>query len=535
MQKYLTLPAITALVRVGAVERAWELFEAGGHAARLDDPAALAVKGRLLKARGRLATDEARRALMAQAGAAYGAAHRLSPAPYLAINAATLHLLAGEAEEATKVAKDVLALLDAPEPPADTPYFLAATRAEALLLLGRRDEAELAMTLAASHDPDGWDDRAATLTQMCEIAAAQGADAAWLDRFAPPASLHFAGHMGMAAGGLAEAQLAESLNGMLAGLNPGFAWGALAAGADLVIAEHLLEAGCEVHAVLPCPAAEFEAQSVAPAGAEWTERFRAVLPRCASLRVACPQASAAHDPLATAHAGELAIGGAILNAARLGAKAAQLIITDQHGGGRNTARQADLWRAAHGEQLRLAIPRDAMVDSLFPAEQPEPSRQLVLVAALGIDELLCDPPPAPARIIVATAAINAALGGLPSGSVQAGTGRWDLVTDSVEQGLAALVAAGEACRDAGTPPPAIGATLVIGTVLPDPVTGQHIAYGAGPKTALNLMRQAPAGVILVSDALAVSLAARAQDAFVTELYLPDEANLGGAAHLLRRA
>ena len=36
-------------------------------------------------------------------------------------------------------------------------------------------------------------------------------------------------------------------------------------------------------------------------------------------------------------------------------------------------------------------------------------------------------------------------------------------------------------------------------------------------------------------ALAVSLAARAQDAFVTELYLPDEAVLGGAAHLLRRA
>lgn len=529
-----TLPAIIALARAGAVERGWELFEAGDHAARLDDPAALAVKGRLLKARARLVAGQARQALMAQAAAAYGAAHRLAPAPYLAINAATLQLLAGEPDQAAEGARTVLSLLDASDGPVDTPYFLAATRAEAMLLLGQRDAAEQALAEAVLRDPDGWDDRAATLAQLREIAAAQGAAAAWLDFYAPPTSLHFAGHMGIAAGGPAEARLTKELSDLLAELRPGFAWGALAAGADLIIAEGLLAAGCEVHAVLPCPAAEFEAQSVAPAGAEWAARFRAVLPRCASLRVACPYSTTVHDPLATAHAGELAIGGTVLNAARLSAKAAQLIVTDQDGGGRNTARQAALWRESLGKQMRLTIPRDAVVESLFPPEQDQPSRRLVLVAAIAVDELASDPPPSPPEIAAMVAPVAQALDLLPPGSVRPDVGQWNLVSGDIELGLAALTAIGDACRIAGTPPPAIGAHLAISTVLPDPATGTLIAYGLAAQTARNLMLQAPAGVVLVSDPLAVSLAARSIGTFATELYLPDETELGGSAHLLRK-
>lgn len=511
------------------------MFEAGGHAARLDDPAALAVRGRLLKAKGGLATGEARRALMAEAAAAYGAAHALSPAPYLAINAATLHLLGGEAEAAAEGARAVLALLDASEPAADTPYFLAATRAEASLLLGDRTGAGQAMEAAVRHDPDGWDDRACTLGQLRLIAAAQGQDDAWLDAYAPPPSLHFAGHMGLASGGAAEANLATELGEFLTDHSPGFAWGALAAGADLIIAEQLLDAGCEVHAVLPCPAGEFESQSVAPAGAEWAARFRSVLPRCATVRIACPHATTVHDPLATAHAGELAIGGAALNAARLGTRAMQLIITDEHGGGRNTARQAALWPAAFGRQTHITIPRDAMVEALFPPEMPEAERRLVLLASIAIDGLASDPARSPAEIAAVTAPVAQALELLPPGAIRAAPGLWDIVCEDVGLGLAALTAIGAACGAAGTTPPAIGAHLAIATVLPDPATGALIPYGLAPQLARELMRHAPAGVILASDALAVSLAARADTRFVTELYLPDEAELGGSAHLLRAA
>ena len=78
-----TLPQITALARAGAVGRGWALFVAGGHDQRGGDPAALAVKGRLLKGRGRLAAGAEGRLLFAEAAQAYAAAHAISPAPYI--------------------------------------------------------------------------------------------------------------------------------------------------------------------------------------------------------------------------------------------------------------------------------------------------------------------------------------------------------------------------------------------------------------------------------------------------------------------
>ena len=117
-----SLPVIAALARSGAVRRAWELFEAGGWAAQTDDPAALSLKGRLLKDRARAAVSaEERAALFGAAASAYAAAQALAPAPYRAINAATARLLAGDPAGATLGAQAVLDLLDAPTPPADTP------------------------------------------------------------------------------------------------------------------------------------------------------------------------------------------------------------------------------------------------------------------------------------------------------------------------------------------------------------------------------------------------------------------------------
>jgi tetratricopeptide (TPR) repeat protein len=523
-----TLPAIAALVRSGAVDRGWALFEAGGYGARTADPAALAVKGRLLKARARCASGAARAGLMAQAAAAYGAAHALDPAPYLAINAASLSLLAGDQANAAAGAQAVLALLDAPVPPADTPYFLAATRTEALLLLGDQTGAVAVLEQAILHDPDGWDDRASTLAQLREVLAAQGRDAAWLSRFAPPANLHFAGHMGFAAGGGAEAALSAQLAGALPTGRFGFAWGALAAGADIVIAEHLLTAEAELHAVLPCPADQFEAQSVAPAGAQWAERFRALLPRLASLRVAATGAGSAHDPLATAHAGELAIGGALNNARRLGTAAAQLIVVDESGGGANTARQAALWREDLGAQVRLTVPRDAAVEALFPAERPDPARALALHVAVGLDGLNGGALPSSDQIAALTAPISAALSALPAGSVRAAPGLWEFAVTDLDQGLA-VIASLLALSPAS---PAIGAHLAISALVRDPASGALLPYGPAPGLARQLLQLAPAGSALASDALAVTLASRAPGSLCSGLYLPPKDALGGAIHTL---
>lgn len=523
-----TLPAIAALVRSGAVERGWALFEAAGYPARTADPAALAVKGRLLKARGRLAAPAQRAGFFAQAAAAYGAAHALAPAPYLAINAASLSLLAGDAVAAEAGARAVLALLDAPQPPADTPYFLAATRAEALLLLGDRNGAEAALDLAVQHDADGWDDRAATLAQLRDVSAQQAQDAAWLDRFAPPASLHFAGHMGLASGGAAEQDLVCRLHDTLLPGRFGFAWGALAAGADIVIAEHLLAAGTELHAVLPCPVDQFEAQSVAPAGAEWAARFRALLPRIASLRIAASGSGSAHDPLATAHAGELAIGGALNNASRLGAGVAQLIVTDEHGGGANTARQAALWRGDLGAQVRLTLPRDAAVEQLFPPEAPDPARALALHVAVGLDGLEGAEQPGSEQITTLIAPVAAVLAAIPAGSVRAEPGLWEFTATDPDLALSVIAR----LLRISPAPPSIGAHLAITMLVKDPVSGTLVPYGLAPNLARQLQQLAPAGLALASDALAVTLAARLPGALRSELYLPDEPDLGGAVHSL---
>lgn len=528
--KTASLPMIAALLRAGAVDRAASLFEAGGFAANQADPAALAVKGRLLKAYARRAPVVRRQELMGQAAEAYAAANALAPAPYLAINAATLHLLAGDGESAESGAQAVLDLLDAPVAPADTPYFLAATRAEARLLLGDEGGARLALAQAVAHDPDGWDDRASTLVQLREIIARQGGDPAWLDRFAPPVSLHFAGHMGLAAGGAGEAELAAELDRLLPQLNIGFAWGALAAGADIIIAERLMQSGVEVHAVLPCPPDRFVLQSVAPAGDAWVARFRALLDAVASLSVADPDPATRHDPLATAFAGELAIGGALRNAARYAAPACQLIVADEQGGGANTARQAAMWHGAMGPRHTLRLARDAAVEALFPPEQPDPARVLALHLAIGLD--LPERGIGSAEIAAQTAPIGRALAALPAGTVRASAGLWELATTDIGAGLDAIAAVLAACGQAGTTPPSIGAHLAIGTLLSDPASGTAVPYGPAPDLARRIMRLAPPGLALASDPLAVTLAARADRRLHCEAWLPDEPDLGGTVHAL---
>ena len=362
-----SLPAITALARAGAVERAWALFRESSYDSRSADPAALAVKGRLLKSRARLAVGAARSQGFAAAADAYAAADRLSPAPYLAINAATSRLLAGDRNAAAKQARIVLGLLDGPEPPTDTPYYLAATRAEALLLAGNMAGAAVAMADAARADPDGWDDRAVTLAQLEEIAAALDNGTQWLEQFRPPASLHFAGHIGIAAGGPAEAQLARQVDTLIAAERVGFGYGALAAGVDIVIAERLVAAGAELHVVLSTSAERFERQSVSPAGEAWVGRYWNLLERAVSLKAADDWRGGAHDRIATRLASELAVGATLLKAQSLDAHAVQLIVLDDDGGGINTADQAQLWRASsRNPQHVLTLSRETRVASLFP-------------------------------------------------------------------------------------------------------------------------------------------------------------------------
>ena len=524
----LPLPAIAALTRAGASARAWELFQASGWDRHAGDPAALSLKGRLLKDRARAAAGAVRAALFAEAAAAYAAAHRLSPAPYRAINAATARLLAGDPAGAAAAARDVLALLDSAIAPADTPYYLAATRAEALLLLKDDASAEHALAAATAADPDGWDDRAITLRQLREILHAQGREAPWLSRFAPPASLHFAGHMGIVADGPGEQALAAATDALLARHGVGFGWGALAAGSDIIVAERLLAAGGELHVVLPCPPQVFAAQSVAPAGTDWLARYQHLLNQASSLRIAGHSPTAVHDPLATQHAGILAIGGALLNARRLGATCLQLLVEDETGGGPNTARQAALWPAGTQAQERIRIARDAAVEALFPPEAPDPARRLMAQVAIGI-ELQAQPGPSVLLAPMIDAVANTiAAARLPGGSIRVAPGQWDLLLEDRNQAMALV--ASLLVQPGGVP--AIGVHLGIVTVIGDPASGALVAYGPESGRAGELLAMAAPGTALASDALAVVLAASPPGPVRSELYHLGDRDTGGPVHML---
>jgi tetratricopeptide (TPR) repeat protein len=273
------LPTIIALARAGALDHAWAQFCAAGYDAIDDDPAALTVKGRLLKDYALRSQGEERRRYYLKSSEAYRRAASLRPATYPLINAATLSLLAGDRAQAEEIAREVLdRIAREPEEP-ETPYWRAATEAEALLLLGRLEEARRAIYEAVDAAPDAWEDHASTLRQFLLIQAELGRETAWLDRLRPKRSVHYAAD----ADRDVTADQRGAVERFLDRENVGFAYGGLAAGPELVAAEALLAAGAQLNVVLAGDASSFAAGFVDPFGPDWRRRFDSALEAAASV------------------------------------------------------------------------------------------------------------------------------------------------------------------------------------------------------------------------------------------------------------
>ncbi len=387
------LPLITTLARSGALDRAWALFEQGGYDAATADAAALAVKGRLLKDRALKAGEGERNALLAQAEAAYAAADGLAPQAWLLINVATLAALRGERAGASELAALVLERLEQEGAVvAETPYWIAATRAEAHLVRGDITRADAALAAAITADPHSHDDHATTLRQFARLIEATGGEAGWLDRHRPPVSLHFAGHLGISADACSD--LRAQVDRVLDDVRVGFGYGALAAGADIVIAEAILARGGDLHAILPAPVADFVELSVRPYGGNWLARFETCLAACASVHVAAEVDRSQYEPLATALAAELAMGAALLNAHRLESYAHQLLVVDggdgPFGGGQSTARDGATWLRAGAPQHLIVAERTAPVAASSSKVEGRTDRELAALLRLdfaGLDML----------------------------------------------------------------------------------------------------------------------------------------------------
>ena len=317
------------LARAGGHKRAEALYREY-RLAGIDDERISALGARLLRER---ALETGQPGLLAEAASRYEVIHQHTAGSFSGVNAAVLWLLVGRIEHARELARTVLRQLVAATDRTISPYYAASDAATAALLLGELETARAYLQACAKHHGGNQTLLAATRRQFQRICDAIGLDPALLSPLRPPTVIHYTGHM-MAPPNRPGRLSAESVPAVQtavraflheAGVGHGF--GALACGADILIAESLLEHGADLHVVLPCEPVQFVNLSVAPGARDWEARFRRCLARASSLTLATRDRLPG-DITLFVYASRLAMGLARLRASGLDAPLRQLAVWD---------------------------------------------------------------------------------------------------------------------------------------------------------------------------------------------------------------
>ena len=345
---------VLTLARLGDTEQALRLY----HDYRIDEMGgvdALSLKARLLKDQAFADGARPNHQKLLEACGWYSAVYRETRSNYPAINAATLALIAGRRQLATGLARAVVKRGHA-DPRQD--YFSLATQAEALVILGDIEGAAAALTEATAAPDADVGARSTTLLQLQRLLAATD-DApgvkTLVELIRPPAVAMFCGNIFMVDPEI-EASLAAEMREVIARENVGFAYGALAAGSDILIAEELIKRGAELHLVLPFIETDFIAQSVTPGGEAWLRRYDFCRARAASLTLASHM-SYVGEGAQFAYGSKVTMGMARLRARHLHGEAVQLAIVEAAGAS-STLSGSDIrsWRAAGGRSVVVTAP-----------------------------------------------------------------------------------------------------------------------------------------------------------------------------------
>jgi adenylate cyclase len=342
---------VLTLARLGDTEHAQRLYQDY----RIDEMSgvdALSLKARLLKDQAFADGASPNPEKLLEACGWYSAIYRETRSNYPAINAATLALIAGRRRLATGLARAVVKQGLA-EPRQD--YFSLATQAEALVILGDIEGAAAALTRAKAAPDADVGARSTTILQLQRLLGAT-ADAlgveALLELIRPPTVAMFCGNIFLPDPEI-EGPLAAEMARVIARENVGFAYGALAAGSDILIAEALLDSGAELHVVLPFIEADFITQSVIPGGADWLRRYEACRARASSLTLASHM-SYVGQSTQFAYGSKVTMGMARLRARHLNSAAVQLAIVESVGGGTLSGSDISDWQATGGRSAVVA-------------------------------------------------------------------------------------------------------------------------------------------------------------------------------------
>jgi hypothetical protein len=377
---------VLALARMEETARARRLYE--DHLAGNDDDLdIMALHARLLKDDGLRAGDPG---MLRQASALYAAVFDKTGAAFPAVNAATLAFLAGDRRRADEFARATIEALGPGQVP--THYYDAATAAEAHLLLGDAGAAETALSLAMTLPGSDLGARSSTSRQLQRIVEASAGLRDVTDRLRPPPVLTYCGHM-LVADPSREAELSARIDAELDKLGSRIAFGALACGADILIAERLLARGGQINVVLPFLPEDFVRTSVASGGEAWVPRFEACLARANEVVVA----SATHDigdDRQYEYCSMLMMGYARLRANHLGTSALQLAIWDEveMAGPAGTSADVRLWRGRGGRTIvlpfkRAGLPRPAAAGPARSVSVPRAVRAMIFTDFAGFSRI----------------------------------------------------------------------------------------------------------------------------------------------------
>ncbi len=310
-----------------------------------------------------------------------------------AINAATIAFLKGDGALARNCAEQALSALHSGR---EDDYWVYATRAEADLILGRSNEVGHSLETALRCPNATVANRVSTLRQLLLLSEKRGEELAALEILRPPACAHYTGHMIDGIGSTPgidpadEASLRERARELIRAERIGTAFGSLACGADLIVAEELFEAGAELGIVLPFGVETFRRVSVAPAGEVWCAAFDRVLSKVRASNLTIVDEDPCEDQELLFHlASRQAMGMARLRARALQSRSLQIALWNGHDGdGRvGTAADVSAWRALGGtlRHVQVAAPRAGVsVDRKIDAAGTAASRR-ELVAVIFAD------------------------------------------------------------------------------------------------------------------------------------------------------
>ena len=304
-----------------------------GRTLPVHDEETLGLLGRVYKDLWRISGDEAD---AKRARDIYRRGFRETRGIWTGINLATMSWLVGDHAAARTVAGEVLALCQEAEV---VDYWQAANKGEALLLLGRREQAVEAYREAVDLAADRHSFIPSTLKQL-RLLKRHGfkVPRRLFQILRPPTIVVFAGHMIDSPGRgtvrfpeSLERAVSEQIDAALKDLEPRFGhligYCGAACGSDILFVEAMKRRGAEVNIILPFDIDDFIQTSVQHAGRSWVARFQTALKVATTVKYVTDEPYLGDDELFV-FAGRIHQGYATLRANTLQAAPSLLAVID---------------------------------------------------------------------------------------------------------------------------------------------------------------------------------------------------------------